>query len=163
LADTADGFFSHKSSEEALKIMKDSRLGTMGLLAVIFVLGMKWAGISSLHGHRTLCLIVIPAYARGAFTIAIQFLDYIRPQGGTASVFFARQRSISRCGWILVPAALSLLMGFKGILLSAAFIAVVGLVTFYYKKRFGGITGDMLGALGEVTEAGLFLFAGMGV
>lgn len=163
LADTADGLFSHKSPEEILKIMKDSRVGTMGLLALMFVLGIKWAGISSLHGHRTLCLIVIPAYARGAFTVAMQRLDYLRPQGGTASAFFERDRSIADCRWLLAPVALSLLMGFKGVFLNVAFVAFVGLVTVYYNKRLGGITGDMLGALGEVTEAGLFLFAAMAV
>jgi adenosylcobinamide-GDP ribazoletransferase len=54
-------------------------------------------------------------------------------------------------------------LGFRGIILNAVFIGIVMLVTIYYKKRLGGITGDMLGALGEVTEAGLFLFAGVGV
>ncbi len=163
LADTADGLFSHRSREEALKIMKDSRVGTMGVLALVFVLGVKWAGLSSLHGHRALCLIVIPAFARSAFTVAIQFLDYVRPEGGTAESFFEGDRGFSRCRWLLAPVALSLIIGLKGIFLIAAFIGVAGVVIHYYKRRFGGITGDMLGALGEVTEASLFLLAGIGV
>lgn len=163
LADTADGLFSHRSSENALKIMKDSRIGTMGLLALVFVLGIKWAGISSLHEHRAIYLILIPVYARGAFTIAIYFLDYVRPEGGTAMEFFAGNRSIASLGWLLVPVALSLLLGIRGVFLNGVFIGIVMLVILYYKKRLGGITGDMLGALGEVTEAGLFLFAGAGL
>ncbi len=163
LADTADGLFSHRSREESLRIMKDSRVGTMGILALIFVLGTKWAAISSLHDHRVFCLIIVPAYARGAFTIAIRFLDYIRPEGGTAKEFFADNRSIGSLGWLLAPVVFSMWLGFRGIILNAVFIAIVMLVTLYYKKRLGGITGDMLGALGEVTEAGLFLFAGTGV
>ena len=163
LADTADGLFSHRSREEALKIMKDSRVGTMGILALVFVLGLKWAGVSSLDENRSLCLIVIPSFARGAFTVAIQFLDYVRPEGGTAESFFEGDRGFAHCIWLLAPAILSLLIGFKGILLIAAFIGIVGIVTQYYKRRFGGITGDMLGALGEVTEASLFLLAGIGV
>lgn len=159
LADTADGLFSHRTSEDALKIMKDSRVGTMGLLALIFVLGIKWAGISSLHEYRVYYLILIPAYARGAFTIAIYFLDYIRPEGGTAKDFFADNKSIGSLGWLLAPVAFSLWLGIRGIILNVVFIGIVILVTLYYKKRLGGITGDMLGALGEVTEAGLFLFA----
>ncbi len=59
--------------------------------------------------------------------------------------------------------ALSLFLGFKGILLIGIFIGIMAMVLLYYKKKLGGITGDMLGALGEVTEAGLFLFAGMAV
>lgn len=159
VADTADGLFSHKSREESLRIMKDSRVGTMGILALIFILSTKWAGISSLHEDRALYLILIPAYARGAFTIAIHFLDYIRPEAGTGMSFFTNERSVKRLIWLLVPVALSLCLGLRGIFLNGAFIGIVALVTLYYKKRLGGITGDMLGALGEVTEAGLFLFA----
>jgi adenosylcobinamide-GDP ribazoletransferase len=159
LADTADGLFSHRSREESLRIMKDSRVGTMGILALIFVLGIKWAGISSLHDHRVFYLVIVPAYARGAFTIAIRFLDYIRPEGGTAKEFFADNRSIRSLGWLFAPVVFSMWLGFRGIILNAVFIAIVMPVTIYYKKRLGGITGDMLGALGEVTEAGLFLFA----
>ena len=159
LADTADGLFSHRTSEDALKIMKDSRVGTMGLLALIFVLGIKWAGISSLHEYRVYYLILIPAYARGAFTIAIHFLDYVRPEGGTAGDFFADNKSIGSLGWLLAPVAFSLWIGIRGIILNLVFIGIVMLVLLYYKKWLGGVTGDMLGALGEVTEAGLFLFA----
>ncbi len=163
LADTADGLFSHRSSLDALKIMKDSRVGTMGILALIFVLGTKWAGLSSLHEYRAFYLIIIPAYARGTFTIAIHFMGYIRPKGGTAREFFADNKNIASLGWLSVPVAFSLWLGFRGIILNGVFIGIVMLVTLYYKKKLGGITGDMLGALGEVTEAGLFLFAGMGV
>ena len=163
LADTADGLFSHRSREEVLRIMKDSRVGTMGILALIFVLGTKWAGISSLHEYRVFYLIIVPAYARGAFTIAIHFLDYVRPEGGTAGKFFASDRNIASLGWLLAPVVFSMWLGFRGIILNGVFIGIVMLVTLHYKKRLGGITGDMLGALGEVTEAGLFLFAGVGV
>lgn len=163
LADTADGLFSHRSREETLRIMKDSRVGTMGLLALIFILGTKWAGISSIHEYRALYLILVPAYARGSFTIAIHFLDYVRPEGGTAGKFFASDRSVASLGWLSAPVAFSLWLGVRGIILNGLFIGIVVLVTLYYKKRLGGITGDMLGALGEVTEAGLFLFAGIGV
>lgn len=163
LADTADGLFSHRSSQDALKIMKDSHVGAMGLLALIFILGTKWAGISSIHEYRTLYLIIIPSYARGSFTIAIHFLDYVRPEGGTAKEFFADNSSNANLVWVLVPIAFSLLLGFRGLILNGVFIGIVSLVTLYYKKRLEGITGDMLGALGEVAEAGLFLFAGVGV
>ncbi|NVM23046.1 MAG: adenosylcobinamide-GDP ribazoletransferase [Desulfobacterales bacterium] len=163
LADTADGLFSHRPSEQVLKIMKDSRIGAMGLLALIFVLAIKWAGISSIGEYRALCLILIPAYSRGAFTIAIHFMDYIRPEGGTGSGFFSGNRSLEDLGWLSVPVSFSLLLGLRCLVLNFAFVGMVLLVLLYYKKRLGGVTGDMLGALGEVTEAGLFLFVGMGV
>ena len=163
LADTADGLFSHRSPQDALTIMKDSHVGTMGILALIFVLSTKWAGITSIHEYRAVYLILIPAYARGAFTIAIYSLEYVRIEGGTGKEFFAENRSIASLGWLLALLVFSLWLGVRGIILNGLFIAIVALVILYYKKRLGGITGDMLGALGEVTEAGLFLVAGIGV
>jgi adenosylcobinamide-GDP ribazoletransferase len=159
LADTADGLFSHQGREAALQIMKDSRIGTMGLLALVFVLSIKWAGLSSLNQDRALCLLIIPAYARGAFSIAICFLDYLRPEGGTAKPFFSAKGGKQGLIWLLAPAALALLLGLRGLFLTLAFIGIVALVTLFYKKKMGGVTGDMLGALGEVTEALLFLCA----
>ena len=162
LADTTDGIFSHKTPEEALSIMKDSRVGTMGILALVFVLAIKWAGISSMHEHRIVNLIIIPAYARAAFTVAIYFLDYIRPEGGTGASFFGTKKGISCLAYIAIPIGISLFIGPRAILLNCAFIAVIGFVILYYKKSFGGVTGDMLGALGEITEALLFLVSGIG-
>jgi adenosylcobinamide-GDP ribazoletransferase len=163
LADTADGLFSHRPPEKILGIMKDSRVGTMGLLAIIVVLAVKWAGIGALEGHRNVFLVVIPAFSRGAFTVAMQCLPYIRPEGGTASAFFSEKKDLAACRWTLLPLALCLLAGPKGLFLMGLFIGIVGLVLFYYKKRLGGITGDMVGALGEVTEASLFLFAAVAI
>lgn len=106
-----------------------------GRVDVILIDCMTLCGISSLHEYRALYLIIIPAYARGSFTIAIHFLDYFRPKGGTAKEFFANNSSIANLGWLLAPVALSLLLGFRGLLLNDVFIGIVSLVTLYYKKR----------------------------
>ena len=47
-------------------------------------------------------------------------------------------------------------------LLNAGFAAIIAIILFYYKRRVGCITGDMLGAMAEVTESGLFLLISMG-
>jgi adenosylcobinamide-GDP ribazoletransferase len=57
---------------------------------------------------------------------------------------------------------LSLFTGWRAILLNAGFVAIVATILFYYKKRVDCITGDMLGAMAEVTEAGLFLLVSIG-
>ena len=65
LGDTADGLYGNWPKEKALAIMKDSRVGAMGLVAVIMGLSVKWGGIQCLDIHRSLLLILVPAYARG--------------------------------------------------------------------------------------------------
>jgi adenosylcobinamide-GDP ribazoletransferase len=63
---------------------------------------------------------------------------------------------------LLLPIGLSLLLGLKAFWLNLAFVIILGSILFFYKKRIGCITGDMLGAMTELTEAGLFLTASMG-
>ena len=163
LGDTADGFFSHRSPEQVLSIMRDSRIGVMGLAAIVFVLSIKWASILHLVGHRALYLFIIPAYSRGAMMFGIKFLRYGRPQGGIGTDFFSDKPPMYALSIIFLPVLLSFWLGVKAIWLNSLFILMTALILFYYKRRMGGITGDMLGAMAEVEEAGLFLVACTGV
>jgi len=157
LGDTADGLFSHKPREQALAIMRDSRVGVMGLLAIVFVLAVKWAGLQSLIAHRALCLLIIPAYSRGAMMFGIKFLTYGRPEGGIGTDFFAHRPRMVALSFILLPVIFSYGLGWTAVLLNGAFVVTTALILFYYKVRTDCITGDMLGAMAEVEEAFLFL------
>ena len=157
LADTADGLLGHRAKDEALAVMKDSRIGVMGLVAVICALVIKGAGIASLDVHRSLLLVIIPAYARGSILFGIRFLKYGRPEGGTGHDLFSDSLKISAFWGLLIPVALSFLLGWRGVLLNLTFIIITAVILLYYKKRIGCITGDMLGAITEVLESTLFL------
>ncbi|HUV50030.1 MAG TPA: adenosylcobinamide-GDP ribazoletransferase [Anaerolineae bacterium] len=157
LADTADGLLGHRTREHALVIMKDSRIGVMGLVAVVCALAIKWAGIASLDVHRSLLLVIIPAYARGSILFGIRFLKYGRTEGGTGHAFFSDPLKISSFWGLLIPVALSFFLGWRGALLNLIFIIITALILLYYKKRIRCITGDMLGAMTEVIESMLFL------
>jgi len=63
LADAGDGLFSHRSREQILAIMKDSRVGVMGVVCLAGILGLKWGGLWALPQERFLALILIPAYS----------------------------------------------------------------------------------------------------
>jgi adenosylcobinamide-GDP ribazoletransferase len=156
-ADTADGLLGHRSREKALAIMKDSRIGAMGAIAILCIFAVKWAGISGLHDHRALVLILVPAYARSAALFGIRFLEYGRPAGGTGYALFQTPLVGKNFLAAAIPAGLSILMGVQGIWLNVSFILITVLMIRFYKKRMGCITGDMLGAMIETTEALLFL------
>ncbi|MGD8880731.1 MAG: adenosylcobinamide-GDP ribazoletransferase [Desulfobacterales bacterium] len=161
LGDTADGLLGPHPRDKALEIMKDSRIGTMGLVAILFGLAIKWSGIASLSTHRSLFLIIVPAYARAGILFGMRFLSYGRPDG-TGKPFFYKKLSWVHFWGLLLPIGLSLLLGLKAFWLNLAFVIILGSILFFYKKRIGCITGDMLGAMTELTEAGLFLTASMG-
>jgi len=162
LGDAADGLYGQRSREKALAIMKDSRIGVMGLAAIICALAVKWAGIASLDSNRCLWLIIIPAYARGSMLFGLRFLPYGRPDGGTGREFFNSPLPLRAFSGLLIPVALSLFLGWRGIGINLLFILLTGAILFYYKKKLGCITGDMLGAMSEVVEAALFLLVTAG-
>jgi adenosylcobinamide-GDP ribazoletransferase len=161
LGDTADGLLGPRSRDEALAIMKDSRIGVMGLVAIVFGLAIKWSGIYSIDTHRSLFLVIVPAYARSGILFGMRFLDYGRSEGA-GTPFFREPLSLAHFWGLLLPLSLSLLLGWMAVWLIFIFGAIVGAILLFYKKRMGCITGDMLGAMTEATESGMFLVASIG-
>jgi adenosylcobinamide-GDP ribazoletransferase len=161
LGDTADGLLSPRTKDEALEIMKDSRLGTMGLVAILFGLALKWGGIAGLKTHRAIFLIVVPAYARAAILFGMRYLPYGRPDG-TGRPFFQKKLSLRHFWGLIFPIGVSLTLGLKAIWLNLACVIIIAMILLFYKKRMACVTGDMLGAMVEITEAGLFLMISFG-
>lgn len=159
LADTGDGLYGHRSAAQRLTIMKDSRIGAMGMIAVICCLAVKWVGISALAAHRSLWLLLVPAYARASVLIAVNALPYGRAADGTGHAFFGTPLKPAEFWALAVAAGISLCMGWDAVKLNVGFGLIVGSMLIWYRQKLGSITGDMLGALIEVTEAGLFLLA----
>jgi adenosylcobinamide-GDP ribazoletransferase len=159
LGDTADGLYGHRQKEAALAIMKDSRIGVMGLVAITAGLAVKWAGIANLHENRYLLICIIPAYARAGMIFGICFLEYGRPDGGTGKPFFETKIKPTAFWGLLPPIMISIFMGWQGMILNIAYALLVVSILVYYKKKMNCITGDMLGAMTEITESGLFLIA----
>jgi adenosylcobinamide-GDP ribazoletransferase len=162
LGDTADGLFSHRSREKMLEIMKDSRIGAMGVVAICLVLAVKWAGLSGVRDQRLLVLILVPAYARCGILLAMRYLPYGRPDGGIGRPFFDRRLGLRQFGGLAATMALSAGLGLQAVWLNGAFFLLAAAIIGYYRRRLGCVTGDMLGAMTEVTEAGLFLLASIG-
>ena len=162
LGDTADGLYGHRPKEKTLAIMRDSRIGVMGLVAIVIGLAIKWAGISCLETHRSLMLMIIPAYARGAMIFGIRFLEYGRPDGGAGLPFFGETLKPIAFAGFLFPLALSIFLGWQAIWLNMLFGSLVAVILRFYHHKIGCITGDMLGAMAEVTEASLFLLVPIG-
>lgn len=161
LGDTADGLFSHRPKEKILEIMKDSRSGAMGVLAMVVIIGMKWAGIVAMPEagwSRALLLIAIPSIARASQIIGISALPYGRSQG-TAHDLFGDVPFLTRIRFMAIPLILILLTGRLGVLVIAVYAGLTMALLLWYKKKMGGITGDMLGAMTEITEGFLFIAA----
>lgn len=178
LGDAADGLFSHRSKERALEIMKDSRTGMMGLVAIFCSLAVKVAGIyciKNLFGETStssevainqlwvqsaILLFIVPAYARASMLFGIRYFEYGRDKG-TGHDLFDKKLPLNDFVFICIPVILSLCLGLRGIILNMAFAMSVFLILLFYKKKMGCITGDMLGAMCEITESVLFVIGGI--
>jgi len=162
LGDAADGLLAHHPLEKALKIMKDSRIGAMGLVAVLSCILLKWGGISALDHHRTAVLILVPAFARTSVLFGMRALPYGRPEGGLGHPFFDNPLNASDYYVLAGLCAVSMLLGGRGLWLVISYFAVVFAVVLFYRRRLGCLTGDMMGAMIETTESALFLLAAAG-
>ena len=165
LGDTADGMFSHRPKERVLEIMKDSRTGMMGLVAVVSVLLLKTAGIFAVksaltQGQTLLMFFIIPSYSRSAMIFGIRYLKYGRQEAGTGLDLFEKPLGPKDFIFVGIPVVISLFLGYKGLVLNIVFVCALVLILGFYKKKLNCITGDMLGAMNEITEAVLFLAAG---
>ncbi len=161
LGDTADGLYGRRERESALRIMKDSRIGTMAMVTVVACLALKTVGIAGLQTDRSLLLMLVPAYARGAMLFAIRWLPYGRAQEGTGYDLFAAPLTMVSFSGLLPVLALSCLLGVRMLALVLFFGLIVVSMLAFYKRRIGCITGDMLGAMTEGSEALLFLLMAM--
>jgi adenosylcobinamide-GDP ribazoletransferase len=154
LADTADGFFSSRPREKILEIMKDSRTGPMGVVAIVAVVVLKIALIASVEGPwRWWVLLMTPLAGRCALLVQMALLPCVRPEGGLPGIFH-RNRSLFHAFWALAAllAVGSLAGGLPGLTAGAVSFAGALLFAAYARRRIGGLTGDTLGASCELTE-----------
>ncbi len=162
LADTADGIFSHRPREQILEIMKDSRIGVMGVLALLFCLLLKIAGIAGIMQSESLIwLILAPAMGRTAQVIGLVFVNHVPSEKTLAEQFYQRGEYFLLL-FCPLPFAIIFYMNWGIALISLAIFTVllVGLLLFF-KNKIGGITGDTLGATTEIIETLFLLIGGM--
>lgn len=154
LADSADGLFSSRPREKALEIMKDSRVGAMGVVAIVFLILARYAALSSLD-IKMLCLSIffMPLVGRCVLVFIMATQQYARKEGGLGTLFYSDKSKKA--------AVLSLLiMMFLLTILNSAALLTLPLILFmtiflfikWCNTKLGGATGDTLGAACEIAE-----------
>jgi len=153
LADSADGMLSHRDREQTLRIMKDPRSGVMGVLTLCTCLLLKYAGLLSICGKNgMLWLCLAPALARTALTLGLVAMNHPNSSGALSHWLYQKGKYQYLAGGV-IPIALALSIGFiEGLTIIAAGILVSYLLLNWFEEKIGGVTGDGLGALGEIIE-----------
>ena len=83
LMDTSDGLFSGRERDRKLEIMKDSRIGSFGVVAFVFVTLLKWQLLTAIPTAEfiPMALIMMPLMSRGSLVLSIRSYPYAREQG----------------------------------------------------------------------------------
>ncbi len=156
LADSFDAFFQGKDKHDILHVMKDSRIGVWGTLSVVFLLLMKWECLVMLPQQNAGFILAI-GLSRWAHGFICFLLPYARTEKGLGQEVAGAVSEVQIFLSTVFVLIVSLFLGITGIvavLLSGIFIY---LLSKFYKKRIGGITGDVIGATGELTEVFVYL------
>jgi len=162
LADAFDGFGGGWTRERALEIMRDSRVGTFGALALIFLALAKYNFLSSIAPSVVWrWLIVAHTAARWTTLPLCLWLPYAREEGQGQGKLVAQRLSYggTAVASLTLLAALALLNWREAAVSGAVIIATPLLTGWYYRHRIGGVTGDCLGATNQLTEVALYLTA----
>jgi len=153
LADSADGLFGGSERGRSLEIMKDSAIGTFGALAVIIVLFLKVRSLDLLQGgYRSTALLLGPMLGRWACVVMAYTSRPARAEGlGAMFVRGTQFREFALASVVTLVVVFSL-MEILGLVVFVPLAALILGFTLYCNRRLGGVTGDTLGALGELVE-----------
>jgi adenosylcobinamide-GDP ribazoletransferase len=151
--DSCDGMVAGKSPQERLAIMRDSQVGSFGVIGVICLLLVKYISLVFLPGAwRMAALLLMPTLGRWAMVYAITAYPSARREG-------LGQSYKGHASWwglviaTLIATAVSVvLLEILGLALLAAIWLILVVIAVFLKKRLGGLTGDTYGAINEVIE-----------
>lgn len=154
LADWFDAAGGARDKDRALEIMKDPRIGSFGITALVLVLGAKTVAISRLI-ELDLGVWIIAAFvaSRTGMVLLAVWLPYARAEGGTGAPFISSARPVHLflslfSGTVLVLAV----CGPWGLAGVAGGWLMAFLLGLWFRSRIGGVTGDTLGACCELVE-----------
>lgn len=157
LADTADGIFSYADKERMLEIMKDSRIGTNGTVALILYFLAKAVFLTAVKPEY---ILLYPIISRMSTSINAGLGEYARKKGMSNGIIEKNGKKDTVIS-ILITAVLSFaILGLKGLIVLALAILFILFFMENVKRKIGGITGDTMGASLELTTV-LVLFAGI--
>lgn len=180
LADTFDGIFSYRSKQKMLDIMKDSRIGTNGVLSLIIYFLLKYVlliylTVNNLIGYDprqiTFYILILPIISRFCSVISCASAPYARASGmgkafvdnmkfsGVLIAFFTTIIFYIIYGYLIFVNgfnAMGYLLFFANIILFIFMLFCMASLSYIFSKlitrKIGGITGDTLGALLCISE-----------
>ncbi|MDD5738094.1 MAG: adenosylcobinamide-GDP ribazoletransferase, partial [Candidatus Omnitrophica bacterium] len=153
--DTMDGIASGADRKRALEIMHEGRPGALGLAAVILLFLSKYSLLLSLpKGTVEISLVAMSVVSRASFVASAVFYPYAREGSeGLGKIFIGKvKRPAAMIAAVTLLAAVIFILRAGALIMLPAAAAAFIVCNFYFKRKLGGVTGDTIGAVGEVLE-----------
>lgn len=160
LCDTADGIYSARTRERMLEIMKDSRIGTNGAIAMCFDILLKVCGlyafVADYREYIPLMILMMPIAGKMVQGAIVYKAIYPREKG---IGIYVGTISLGTLIGTMVLGMVAMLAAYAwwGILMYGILFLFAWLFRVYITGKIGGITGDVMGAGSELAEVGLLL------
>ncbi len=158
LADVADGFGGGRTVERKLEIMRDSRIGAYGMIAIVLSLGLRVGGLEALSISQAVpALIIAGVMSRLMMVWTMRYVPPARKDG------LAHDAGRPRLGRTLLGTLVALsiaaaLVDPQSVLISLCLAAAACFMMVWIAKRqIGGFTGDVLGAVQQLSEIAVLL------
>ena len=161
LADCADGFWGGWAVERRLEIMKDSRIGTYGVIALVLSLVIRWSALTALlSAHHVIGpLIAVAALSRAPMAALAWGLPSVRA-GGLSDRTGQPERDTAILAAVVALLLALITAGFAALPVAVVIALAAWLVAGLAQAKIGGQTGDVLGTAQQVCEiAGLAVLA----
>jgi len=157
-ADTCDGFYGNRSRDEILRIMRDSRVGVMGVIGIVMLLLFKFSLIAAVPKVLLIkSLIMMTTFARWSQALSCLISNYARSEGKGRFFMENVNKKDIVAGGIFTLLLFLLVIGIKGLLIFGAGLLLTFLFVRHAKHKIDGMTGDTIGAVSEIAEASIFL------
>ena len=161
LSDACDGLYGGRGDKKkTLEIMKDSRIGTIGALSLVLDIGLRFALLYSLPVSKIpsalILMVVMGRWGQVLFSLNAPSAR-AESRGGyfsnslTPGIFgFSSMTMLGICLFLLKPVSLVLFLMFL--------VLIIWIAKNYFRRKIGGITGDTIGAVNEITEIFVLFF-----
>jgi adenosylcobinamide-GDP ribazoletransferase len=161
--DSCDGLFGGHTRERRLDIMRMKNVGAYAIAGGALLLILKFASIASLshESARFWVLVIFPMLSRWGMTLALSVFPYAREQGLGTAFRGVKTVHVIIAGAIALIAAV-IFAGLSGIILFFIATLIAILTGLWITKLLGGLTGDIYGAINELSEV-IILISAMGI
>lgn len=158
LADVADAFRAERTREKMISILKDSRIGTFGAVALVFSIIVRWQALEHLATPRILAVCIASQAVPRAAMVALAWVS--RPVGtGAAFAFSSTLTTPAALVAIAQGGIAALACGLEqGVIILFAGYFILRVAQWYFYRRIGGVNGDCLGATEQVFEMLILIF-----